>query len=328
VAHLVHTLYRNARVLAGVFFAGTLLSGCALIVPQTDALNKAWPDDLPVKVELTEVPFFPQEDYQCGPAALATSLAHFKVPVKPEDLIDKVYLPARQGSLQVEMLAGARGYGMVSYQLKPDLETVLREVAAGNPVIVLQDYGSWPIRIWHYAVVAGYDRSRGELVLRSGTKQRLAIPFGVFEYTWVISDHWAMVTTPPERVPATAVETDYLNAIVAMERVAQPAATRRAYSAFLGRWPDNLTANVGLANSQYAAGELADAAAVLRRAAAQNPGSPIVLNNLAQALSDLGRGDEALGVIDQAAAVHGNGPFAAAINDTRSVILQKLGKRP
>lgn len=328
MAHLLHTLYRNARVLAGVFFAGTLLSGCALIIPQTDALNKAWPEGLPAKVEIAEVPFFPQEDYQCGPAALATSLAHFKVPVKPEDLVDKVYLPARQGSLQVEMLAGARGYGMVSYQLKPTFEAVLREVAAGNPVIVLQDYGSWPVRLWHYAVIAGYDRSKGELVLRSGLKQRLVIPFGVFEYTWLVSDYWAMVTLPPERVPVTAVETDYLNAIVAMERVAQPTATRRAYSAFLDRWPDNLTANIGLANSQYAAGELAEAAAVLRRAAAQNPGSPIVLNNLAQALSDLGRGDEALGVIDQAAAVNGNGPFAAAISDTRSVILQKLGKRP
>jgi hypothetical protein len=30
----------------------------------------------------------------------------------------------------------------------------LREVAAGNPVIVLQDFGVWPVSIWHYSVVA------------------------------------------------------------------------------------------------------------------------------------------------------------------------------
>ena len=39
------------------------------------------------------------------------------------------------------MLAAPRRYGMVSYQLAPRLENLLREVAAGIPVIVLQDYG-------------------------------------------------------------------------------------------------------------------------------------------------------------------------------------------
>ena len=325
---MLHTAVKNARGFAGVFFAAVLLSGCSLIIPQTDALNKAWPDGLPAKVELTEVPFFPQEDYQCGPAALATSLAHFKVTVTPEDLVDKVYLPARQGSLQIEMMAGARGYGMVSYELKPSFEDVLREVAAGNPVIVLQDYGSWPVRLWHYAVVAGYDRTKGELILRSGTKQRLIIPMGVFEYTWLVGDYWAMVTMPPDRLPVTATEKGYLDAIVAMERVAQPQATRRAYAAFLGRWPDNMTAGVGLANAQYAQGDLRGAETVLRGIARQHPGSPIVLNNLAQTLVDLGRADEALSVIDQAASATGSGPFADSVNDTRATILQKLGKAP
>src|SRR3546814_2318796 len=32
-------------------------------------------EPLPRQVELSEVPFFPQEDYYCGPAALATVLA-------------------------------------------------------------------------------------------------------------------------------------------------------------------------------------------------------------------------------------------------------------
>ena len=63
----VRPLPRGAFVLALAF-----LAGCA--TPQTDRLMKS-PAQLPPKVELTNVPFFPQEAYQCGPAALAMALA-------------------------------------------------------------------------------------------------------------------------------------------------------------------------------------------------------------------------------------------------------------
>lgn len=315
---------KNARLMAGVFFLAAL-SGCALLVPQTAQLREAWPSGLPERVELGEVPFFPQRDYQCGPAALATTLAHFNVKITPEDLVEQVYLPARQGSLQIEMLATARRYGMVSYQLAPRFEDLLREVAAGIPVIVLQNYGVWPFTIWHYAVVAGYDYPKGELVLRSGEKQRLSMPFMVLEYTWKKGDYWAMVTVPPDRIPATATEPGYLAAIMAMERAGNARATTMAYATFLRRWPDNVTASIGLANAHHALGELKEAEAVLRQAAGRHPDSVAVLNNLAQTLSDQQRDDEALAVIERAVAL--GGPFAAAARETREGILQRMGRK-
>ena len=312
----------NARLIAGVFFLSAALSGCTLLIPQTEALRVAWPARLPERIELREVPFFPQEDYQCGPAALATTLVHFGVKITPEDLVGQVYLPARQGSLQVEMLAAPRRYGMVSYQLAPRFEDLLREVAAGIPVIVLQDYGVWPFSIWHYAVVAGYDYSKGELVLRSGEKQRLSLPFPVLEYTWKESNYWAMVSVPPDRIPVTATESGYLAAIAAMERVGNPRAATMAYATYLRRWPDNVTASIGLANGHYALGELKEAEAVLRQAADRHPDSVVVLNNLAQTLSDQKRDDEALALIERAVAL--GGPFAAAARDTRELILRLI----
>ena len=316
----------DARRLAGISLLAFFLHGCALIVPQSEELRQARPADLPERVELAQVPFFPQEDYQCGPAALATSLASFNLKVTPADLVDQVYLPARQGSLQADMLAAPRRYGMVSYQLAPRFEDVLREVAAGTPVIVLQDYGVWPVPVWHYAVVAGYDYPKGELVLRSGVKERLTMPLGVLEYTWKESGYWAMVTVPPDHIPATANETRYLAAVSAMERVGSPEAARTAYTAFLKRWPGNLTAAIGLANAHYVLGELKQAETVLRRAAEDHPDSAIVLNNLAQTVSDQGRDQEALGLINQALAL--NSPFAATVAETRENILRRLGKNP
>jgi peptidase C39-like protein len=115
------------------------LAGCAALVPQSSALREQWPADLPAHAELSNVPFFPQRDYQCGPAALAMSLASLNVPVTTEALIPEVYLPERHGSLQVEMLAAARRHGMVSYQLAPKFEDLLQEVATGTPVVVLNN---------------------------------------------------------------------------------------------------------------------------------------------------------------------------------------------
>lgn len=318
--------FRIARFTAGVFFLAVALGGCAMLVPQTEALRQAWPAGLPDRIELGDVPFFPQQDYQCGPAALATVLANSGIKVAPDDLVKQVYLPARHGSLQIEMLAAARRYGRVSYQIAPSFEDLLREVAAGNPVIVLQDYGVWPISIWHYAVVAGYDTQKGELLLRSGEKPRLSIPFAVFEYTWKESEYWAMVIVPPERIPVTAKEADYLAAVAALEHAGNPGAARQAYAAFLGRWPDNLTAALGLANSLYALGELRQAELALRRAAAKHPESVAVLNNLAQTLSDQGRNDEAMDLIEKAGAL--GGALAPAVEGTRQLILRRRSEAP
>ena len=317
---------RSARLAAGAFFIVllALLGGCASMTPQTFALREDWPADVPHTAELASVPFFTQDEYQCGPAALATLLVHAGANVTPESLVSQVYLPARQGSLQVEMLAAPRRHGLVSYRLEARYEDLLREVAAGNPVIVLQDTGGGFITNWHYAVVVGFDYAKGDVILRSGETRRDVTSFTMLEYTWKRSNYWAMVVMPPGRLPATATEAGYLPAIAAMERVGAPGAVEAAYGAFLDRWPDSVGAGIGLANRYYARGDLANAEGVLRRAAARNPDSVVVLNNLAQTLSEQGRNAEALEVIDRAA--QPGSLFAPDVRDTRTLILQRLGK--
>lgn len=299
------------------------LSGCASrLWPQTAALREALPQGLPERVELTKVPFFPQDEYQCGPAALATLLVSAGVKVAPDDLVSQVYLPERKGSLQVEMLAAARRYGLVSYELAPRYEDVMREIAAGTPVILLQNLSLGDG--WHYAVAIGYDYETGELILRSGEDERKVLPFTVNEMVWKRSGYWAMVAVPPERIAATASEARWLSSIAALERVGTggKTAARIAYGSFLKRWPENIAAAIGLANAHYALGELGAAEAVLRDAARRAPDSVVVLNNLAQTLSDLGRDGEALPLIERAAAA--GGPFSAAVQQTRQTILERI----
>lgn len=289
--------------LAGALLLSWLLGGCA--TPQVAALIAAPPPDLPPRAELAAVPFFPQERYQCGPAALATALVHSGIRTTPEQLTDSVYLPERQGSLQAEMLATARRHGRLAYRLAPRLDDLLTEVAAGTPVIVLQNLAFSFAPRWHYAVVIGYDRTREELVLRSGTTERLVMTLSNFERTWARSDYWAMTTVPPRQLPATAREDVYVAAAVALERVSVSDA-RTAYRTALARWPRNYLARMGLGNTAYAVNDLAAAEEAFRQAAQDHPDAADAWNNLAHVLHQAGRRAEALDAAQRAIALGGS----------------------
>ena len=219
---------------------------------------------LPARVELKQTPFFPQEDYQCGPAALATVLTQRGIDTDPERLVERVYIPKRKGSLQVEMVAAARAHDLLVYPVSPRLESVLAEVAAGNPVLVLQNlaFDRWPQ--WHFAVVVGYDLVDQTIVLRSGTTRRWVGSFRQFERSWMKADRWAVVTTRPDVFPATAEETVWLKAASDLEQTGRVEAAHRAYQASADRWSSGLSW-FALGNSAYAQGDKAGAERALRK---------------------------------------------------------------
>jgi tetratricopeptide (TPR) repeat protein len=277
---------RRAALLA----LSIVLTGCAV---QTAALRAHPPADLPPVVELRATPFFPQTDHQCGPAALATALGAAGIVVDPTVLADEVFVPARAGSLQAEMLAGARRHGAVATRIPGELDALLRELAAGHPVVVLQNLGLSFVPLWHYAVVVGHDLPRGELLLRSGGHERERMPLSTFEHTWGRSGFWAFVALPPGQWPATARAETAIEAAIGFERSAPPAVAAGVYASALQRWPGSLSLQVGWGNSLRAAGEPARAAEVFRAAAEQHRSAAAWIN-LADTLLALGRRDDAV----------------------------------
>lgn len=292
-----------APVLTGVFIcAALLLSGCA--TPQVAMLDARWPAELPAQVALSQVPFFPQEDYECGPAALAMVANTAGVRVTPEALVDQVYLPGRQGSLQPEMMAATRRQGLLAYPLKPSIEAVMREVAAGHPVLVFQNLAFPIYPVWHYAVVMGYDRERHVLLLHSGRTARMEISLVAFERTWARGQYWAMLALKPGQLPATAEPQVYAAAAATLERTDARGA-RQAYVAALQRWPDERAALLGAGNSAYALGQREDAAKAYRQTVVKHPDFAEAWNNLAQVLMELGHRAEASQAIARAVALGG-----------------------
>lgn len=308
-----------ASLLAGIFIL--MAAGCRTLPPPA-ALSEEKAASLPRQVELSEVPFFAQEDYQCGPAALAMVMKHAGEAVDPDRLKPEVYLPGREGSLQVEMMGAARRHGLVAYQMPTVLGDVLEEVARGTPVVVLQNLALDWYPVWHYAVVIGYDLDKKEVILRSGREKRQRISLVAFENTWARSAHWAMVAMPPDKVPYTASEASYVAAVNALGKAGQLSAARLAYLAAKQRWPDSLGVSIGLGNVAYMMKRLDEAEAEFRAAVTAHPDSVAALNNLAQTLSDLGRDEEALEFVQRAAVL--DGPLHDIVLSTQASIERKL----
>jgi hypothetical protein len=257
-----------------------LLIGCAATGVREVTLNK----QLPRQSELINTPFFPQELYQCGPAALATALNAVNIQVTPEQLTSEVYIPSRQGSLQIEMLAATRRHGAVAIQIPPRLESVLQEVATGNVVVVMQNLGlSW-VPSWHYAVVIGYDLDRELIWLRSGTFKRFEMTLSAFQRTWARSEYWAFTALPPGKLPASVSSDGVVKALIAYEKNAPASARKISYQAAVKRWPDNLVLLIGLGNSAYLEGDLSAAANAFQQAVEAHPTAAAAYNNLANVL--------------------------------------------
>ncbi|MBC2711486.1 MAG: PA2778 family cysteine peptidase [Desulfosarcina sp.] len=276
----------------------------------------SWPitaKDLPDQYLLNSIPFFPQEESQCGPAALAMALAWSGVHVSPQDLSSEVFTPSRKGSLQSAMIGTTRRHDRIACLLF-DPESLIDEVAGGHPVIVLQNLGlSW-YPVWHYAVVIGLDLNRGNVILHSGTTPQKQISFKVFENTWARSNFWGLLVLPPSQLPAVAKEKDYLLAVSNLERSGRWETAAEGYRTALSRWPDSLPAYMGLGVCKYETGDLKSAEAVFREATLKFPHDGAAFNNLAQVLMDQGRKTEALDAVMRA--IERGGPLKAHFEST------------
>jgi tetratricopeptide (TPR) repeat protein len=272
---------------------------------------------LPPRAELTATPFYPQTEHQCGPAALATLLGAAGHAVEPAALAAEVYLPGREGALQPELAAAVRARGLLAYELGPELGEILAEVAAGRPVLILQRLGAGPWPGWHYAVVVGYDQHKGQLLLRSGTQDRLAMSAPRFKSTWQRGGSWALVALQPGTLPARPHLTRYMHSAAALEAAPDPAGAHASYQAAAGRWPGESMPRLGLGNVAAARGDWREAESWYRAVLEDDPAQAAALNNRAEALSRLGCADAARSSLQQGiSSVMADDPLHAALEQT------------
>ena len=285
-----------------------LVGGCAPLAPLTYP-----PASAPPRLA---VPYIPQDDFQCGPAAVAMVMAYGEEAVPLETLTTEIYSPALRGSLQPALVAAGRRHGWLAWEISA-FDAILQEVAAGRPVIILQNRGLTWKPVWHYAVVVGFDAARELIYLNSGREEQRAVATKTVLRTWERGGRWGLLLLPPGALPVVADPDRLLAALAGLER-SDPVAARPGYAAAVARWPAHAGLATAYGNHLRQAGEPAAAEAAYGAALAAEPHHVPALNNLADLLLERGRLDEAYAVAARAVAL--DGPY----RDTAAATLREI----
>jgi len=277
------SIIRPACYLLGGFFIA-LIQGCSSINLQSDYLLETKPPEFIQPQELVEINFNPQREYECGPASLATILQWQGLNISDSKLVPEIYLPERKGSLQIELIATTRRYGLIPYIIEKNMTALLKEVKSGNPVLVLQNLGLEWYPKWHYAVVIGYDINKDEIILRSGEIKRHVNSFSLFERTWRRAKYWGFIALDKDKLPASGNAFSYLKSVAPFEKLKKIGFAFDAYKRALLRWPDNKNLLMAAGNASYLIKDLNLAENYYRKVISKWPSYAPALNNMAQIL--------------------------------------------
>lgn len=266
--------------------------------PQTRQLLAA-PPAIDLSHAISKVPFYPQQEFFCGPTTLAEVAAFHGLNKSPDDIAPATFTPGLAGTLQIEMAAATRQLGMVAYQQRATMSQLLSLIADDIPVIVLQNNSiSW-LPQWHYAVVVGYDINSKEVILHTGVTEAHRLNFSTFERTWRRADYWMLAMLPPGKTSEQLDPFIYTKACQDLIDINQTNAGIAALVTATGQWPEYwlpyfLLGNYYFSTEPLTAGRWFEQG--LAAAAQQAP----YLNNYAVLLSELGCHQKATLLIGQA----------------------------
>lgn len=255
-----------------------LILFCVLILFGGCATRKFDFSGVAKKARVSNVPFYTQKKNYCGPATLAMAMNHRGRMITVDELAGEMMTP--EGTFQTDMIAASRRKGMMAVEVN-SLNSLMKEVEKGNPVIVFQNLALEKLPRWHYALVTGYDLKKKEVILHSGNDKKQRTNIGIFDYTWSLGKYWGLVILNPGELSATGSELQHMSAASGLEAVGKISEAEASYSAIIQHWPDSLSARIGLANIHFNRGQYAEAVIYLKAATIKHPQSSIAWHNLA-----------------------------------------------
>ena len=163
---------------------GIMLISCSTVSVQFDSNP----------ILLDNIPFYPQEEYQCGPASLASVMNYWGVHVTPDDIAKEIYSKSARGTLNIDMIIYAQKKGLTSNQYKGSIEDLKKNIVSGYPIIVLVDYGISLLKVHHFMVVIGYNDYG--IIVNSGNEKENLISDNEFQKSWEKTNFWTLLIKP------------------------------------------------------------------------------------------------------------------------------------
>lgn len=253
-----------------------------------------------------KVPFVSPRSDLCGSTSIEMissywqSITSYVPRLSRHELDERTLIPAKGGTLQVELVSTARANGLLVYPLEPTFDALLSELGKQHPVIVLVNRGySW-YPLWHYAPVTGYDVQKRTILMHFSDRPNEALPIATFAALWKRSGNWGVVLMPPGHLPVSASPKTLLRAAYDLEKTGMMDDAIITYQSALLRWPKDIDIHFALANAYYRSHQLTKAEQSYRNLLSLEPAHPLALNNLADLLCRTGRSNDALRVIRKA----------------------------
>lgn len=290
---------KTTKLLSLFFSVATLIisSGC---VPKNPLpLNNNYSS------HKTNVPFVAPRSELCASTSIemVSSYWQSRTPYIPHlslsELDERTLIPAKGGTLQIELIAAARANGLLVYPIEPTFDALFSELSEHHPVIVLvnRSYSWYPL--WHYAPITGYDAKEQTILMHFGNMPNEAVAIGTFAALWERSANWGVVLLPPGQLPASATAKKFLQSAYNLEKIGMVKEAIISYETALTRWPDNIPTLFALGNAYYKLHQISKAEEIYRYILLIDPKYPFALNNLADLLCRMGRSDEALKLLDR-----------------------------
>jgi hypothetical protein len=182
----------------------SLLLCVALLAPPARA-DRA----LPPEVVLPWTPVRALLPDYCGPASLTNILRHWGRPADQAAIGRALFDPERHGTLPGELILQAQQAGLQAISRSGSREDLRRWLAAGLPVIVLQDLSAQDRR-GHFRVVVGYSDTRRQFFVCDCTDSSLcSLDYEHFDDLWFHFENWCLLIAPPGRMaPASPGDPD------------------------------------------------------------------------------------------------------------------------
>jgi ABC-type bacteriocin/lantibiotic exporter with double-glycine peptidase domain len=143
---------------------------------------------------IEDVPFYPRDDYQCGPASLAGVLNYWGVSVSPADIARQIFSPSAGGTLNFDMSLYVQSRGLQALQYSGTMEDLKEKIRSSYPLIVLVDYGFSIYQVNHFMVVVGF--ADEGVVVNSGRNEKQLIPSHDFLKAWKRTKYWTLLISP------------------------------------------------------------------------------------------------------------------------------------
>jgi ABC-type bacteriocin/lantibiotic exporter with double-glycine peptidase domain len=172
---------------------GLRRSGAQPVTESSTESQSASPNTVYVK----EVPFFPQTQYQCGPASLAAVLNYWGSRVSPDEITKEIYRADLKGTLSLDLFLYAKDRHFDASMRQGSWELLEAQLKRNRPVIAFLNLGFRQVPIGHFVVVVGLDPDQKTVIAYSGTTKDEPIPYDRFRAAWEKTNYWSLLIQPP-----------------------------------------------------------------------------------------------------------------------------------